>query len=117
MGFWLSTIPSRPGSVTFWRVTVTLKPALSSVERAESSSWLVTSGTVDCFGPFETLSWIVEPGDALPLGLWSTTIPFAWSLSTSLRETWKPWFRSVVLAWSKVRPITEGTVTSAGPDE
>jgi hypothetical protein len=67
-----------------------LKPALSSVERAESSSWLVTSGTVDCFGPFETLSWIVEPFGALPLGLWSTTVSFGRSLSTSLRETAKP---------------------------
>ena len=96
---------------------MTLKPALSSVERAESSSWLVTSGTVDSFGPFETLSWIVEPFGALPLGLWSTTMPFAWSLSTSLRDTVKPWFCSARFAWSNGRPTTEGTVTLAGPLE
>jgi hypothetical protein len=47
---------------------VTVKPALSSVERAESSSWLVTSGTVACFGPLETLRVIVAPGAAVPLG-------------------------------------------------
>src|SRR6185437_7237073 len=68
VGLCESTIPSRPGSPTSCRWTLTVKPALSSVDRAESSSWLVTSGTVDCFGPLETLSVIVAPGAAEPLG-------------------------------------------------
>src|SRR4029079_13459646 len=51
VGLWLRPSPSSPGSVTSWCWTFTLKPALSSVERAEPSSWLVTSGTADCVGP------------------------------------------------------------------
>jgi hypothetical protein len=117
VGSWLSTIPTRPGSFTSCGCTWTVKPADSSVERAEASSWLVTSGTLEVFGPFETLSSIVAPFWAWPLGLWSTTVSFGWLLSTSVRLTPNPCCWSVALAWSKVRPITDGTSTWAGPDE
>src|SRR4051812_46143467 len=117
VGDWLSTMPPSPGSVTSCRTIRATKPALSSVDCADPSSWLVTSGTVAFCGPFETLRVTVERGLALPLGLWSTTMPFASSLSTSLRSTAKPSFRSAELASAYVRPITEGTLTLAGPLE
>ena len=51
----------------------------------------MTSGTVDIFGPFETLSVIVEPcWCAAAGGLWSTTMPFGSVESTSRRATAKP---------------------------
>jgi hypothetical protein len=65
----------------------------------------------------ETLSLIDEPAGAEPLGLWSTTLSAGWSLSTSTRLTAKPWFWRAALAWSKDRPMTDGTETSAGPLE
>src|SRR4029078_13261256 len=42
VGLWLSTIPSRPGSVTVWRETVTVKPAPSSHDRARSHALLLS---------------------------------------------------------------------------
>src|SRR5919201_1553396 len=114
-GLCSSTIPSRPGSLTSWLCTLTLKPAASSVSRADCSSWLVTSGTVMLVGPFETLSVIVEPGGAEPLGSSFTTVFFGCSLWTSCRATAKPAFWSSELARSNCMPTTFGTVTAAGP--
>src|SRR5262249_61365816 len=108
-------IPSLPGSPSSCRWTLTLKPALLSVSLADVSSSLVTSGTVDSFGPFETLSVIVELGAAVPVGCWSMTVSFGWLLSTFLRATAKPAFCSVALAWSNRRPTTYGTPTGFGP--
>ena len=73
-----STIPSWAGSVVSCCCTSTLKPDCSSVCCAEASSWLVTSGIVVCFGPFETKSVTVPPraSDEPPRGSWSMTVSF-----------------------------------------
>ncbi len=87
------------------------------MSRADCSSWLVTSGTDEVFGPFETLRVIVAPCGAVPLGLWLTTVSAGWSLSTFVRLTANPSFCNAALAWSKGRPVTEGTLIAAGPLE
>ena len=53
-GSWERTMPSWFGSVVSCSCTSTVNPDCSSVCCAEASSWLVTSGTVASFGPFET---------------------------------------------------------------
>src|SRR5262249_52459909 len=71
-----STIPSCDWSVTGCVTMCTLNPEAVSCCCADAWSWLVTSGTADVFGPFETLSVIVEPGltEVPGPGDWSTTV-------------------------------------------
>src|SRR5204862_2901453 len=74
--------------------------------------WLV-------FGPFETLSLIVEPfGWNEPAdGFSPTTVSFGSFESTSVRATAKPEACSSELACSNGSPITDGTPTGATPFE
>ena len=60
-GVWLRTIPSCAGSLVSVFAIVTLKPESCSIETAVARSRAVTSGTAEVFGPFDTLSVIVEP--------------------------------------------------------
>ena len=55
------------------------KPAASSVVCAIATSCVVTSGTADVDGPFETVTVTVEPLELSepPLGVWPVTIPAA----------------------------------------
>src|SRR5207244_5786993 len=119
VGSWVSTTPSEPGSVVSCDTICTLKPDALSVETASAWATLVTSGTREVFGPFETLTVTVVPfGRKLPaIGSWSTTVSAGWSFSTSFRATAKPWACSRELAVAKLSPITEGTATGCGPFE
>ena len=92
-------------------------PAFSSVVWAIATSWVVTSGTAEVDGPFETETVTVEPREPSdpPFGSWSVTIPAAWSESTSIRETPKPARWSSDAACSYGSPTTFGTVTGRGP--
>ena len=69
------TIPSWFGSVTGWGTTCTLNPDARSCVIASACEMLVTSGTVEVVGPFETVSVIVAPGGwyVPPSGLWAMT--------------------------------------------
>src|SRR5262245_45181960 len=104
-------------SVVSEKVVLTLNPDSSSVVCAVALSRLITSGTVDVAGPFETcrttaacsaVSW-------LPAGDWSTTSPEGRSESTSCRRTAKPAVLSCADAWSYWSPTTEGRNTCLGP--
>ena len=64
--------------------TLKRKPDACNVCSAEPTSRLVTSGTVEVFGPFETVSLTVEPfpADPPPTGSWPITVFFGWLSST-----------------------------------
>ena len=59
-------------------------PDAWSVCSAEPTSVLVTSGTVEVFGPLETVRLTVEPfpADWPELGLWPITVFAGWLSST-----------------------------------
>ena len=88
-GVWLEStsavrvrIGRRPG-----RRRATRKPDDCSVCSAEPRSMLVTSGTVEVFGPFETVSVTTEPlpADAPAAGVWSITVFAGCVVSTKRR--------------------------------
>src|SRR5262245_34356892 len=118
-GSCVRTSPSWFGSVVSWSCTSTLKPDCWSTCVAEASSWLVTSGTVVCFGPLETKSVTVPPraSEAPPRGSWSITVSFGWAESTSFRTTEKPAPWSAPAALSKSCPRTSGTWSGWSPFE
>src|ERR671923_2365413 len=96
----------------------TRKPDARSCACASLCERLVTSGTVDVVGPFETRSVIVVPGawNVPASGLWSTTVPAGSLESTSgPRATANPLACRVELAVSKLDPITFGAATGRGP--
>ncbi len=61
--------------------------------------------------PFETVSVIVAPGGAVPLGSSLMTVPIGWSLPASIRATSKPALCSSAAACSNGSPTTPGTCT------
>src|SRR5205085_2773759 len=77
-GFCVSTMPSCEGSIVCCVSTRTLKPDACSSLCAVFWSWLVTSGTVEVFGPLDTLSVMVVPAgsDAPALGVGAMTVAF-----------------------------------------
>ncbi len=83
-GVWLRTTPSEFGSVTSCVITCERKPDACSVCCAEPRSLEVTSGTVEVFGPFETVSDTTEPlpADSPDCGLWLITVFDGWVSST-----------------------------------
>ena len=91
-------------------------PAACSVVCAVPMSCVVTSGTADVDGPFETETVTVDPREPSdpPLGVWRVTMPAAWSESSSMRDTTKPARCSSEAAWSW-EGLTFGTFTGRGP--
>jgi hypothetical protein len=96
-----------------------LNPDACSCATASACVRLVTSGTVEVVGPFDTLSVIFVPGawNVSAAGLWSTTVPFGSFESTSALATAKPRASRVEFAVSNVWPTTFGTPTGCGPFE
>ena len=118
-GVWVRTTPSWDGSVVSMTSTSTLKPELRSVAIASARLKLVTSGTADSFGPFDTKTVIVAPFEASVFAggsIWTTT-PFGSFDSTSRRATAKPAPWSVPAACSYGTPTTGGTAMGFGPCE
>src|SRR5207247_4600649 len=114
------TTLSKVGSAVSCRITFTLKPEPSSVARAVSTSWLVTSGTPLVFGPFETCRVTVVPLVAKdpPPGDWPTTVSFGWSESTCCGGPMaKPAPCSTETADGYGCPTTLGTAIGFGPFE
>src|SRR5215471_3624575 len=95
------------------------KPDAWSVCSAAGRSRLETSGTIDVFGPFETVRLTTEPlpADVPADGLWSMTVFAGWLFETNCDCTLKPAAWSCELAWSRATPITYGTETGCGPFE
>ena len=79
----------------------------------------MTSGTVEVFGPFETVSETTEPfpAEAPRPGLWLMTVFAGWSFVTKRGLTWKPCAWSVEVAWSIGRLSTFATAIGCGPFE
>src|SRR5689334_9724719 len=92
-------------------------PEARSVCSAVPRSVLETSGTVEVFGPFETVRDTTEPfpAEVPDCGLWSITVLAGWLLSTKRVLTWKPAACSVELAWSIGMFSTFGTAMGCGP--
>ena len=97
----------------------TRKPDALSCATASFCERLVTVGTIEVFGPLETLSLIVVPGgwDVPGPGSSPTTVFLGSLASTSTRATAKPFASSVEFALSKLKPITFGTAIGFGPFE
>src|SRR5580765_4399681 len=94
-----------------------LKPESCRDCSAEARSRLVTSGTVDVFGPFDTVTLTVAPfpADWPADGSWLITL-FAGSFeSTNVGLTLKPSARSTDVAVASGWPTTVGTETGVGP--
>src|SRR6266550_5262831 len=87
-GSCVCTMPSWLWSVTGWLTIFTPKPEAFSVAWASLCERLVTSGTVEVVGPFDTITVIVVRGGwRVPTpGLVSTTVSFGASDFTSLRK-------------------------------
>src|SRR6266550_2376410 len=118
-GSCVCTIPSWLWSVTGWLTIFTPKPEALSVACASFCVSVVTSGTVEVVGPFDTMTVIVVPGGwSVPgPGLVLTTVSFGASDFTSLRKTANPLPRRIEFAESNVEPTTFGTAIGFGPFE
>src|SRR5882724_12369234 len=112
-------MPSWLSSVTGWLTILTPNPEAFSVACASFCVNVVTSGTVEVVGPFDTMTVIVVRGGwSVPgPGLVLTTVSFGASDFTSLRKTANPLPRRVEFADSNVEPTTFGTATGFGPLE
>src|SRR5207342_3364734 len=101
-GFCAATVPSLALSVVCSALPIcTLpQPALSSVAWASAIFFPTTLGTPTL--PVDTDSATVEPGATCEYGagLWSTTVPAAAALSTSLRTSFKPSAEIAAAAWA-----------------
>src|SRR5215211_2362243 len=116
-GSWSVTNPSRHGSSVSTSCVFALNPASWSWAVADSSSWLVTSGTDTVAGPLETCRVTVEPRGAVSPspGSWPTTTSAGCDDSTSSRATWNPDASRLARACSYGTPSTPGTVSGFGP--
>ena len=98
---------------------VTRKPACCRSDTASACWRLVTFGTCDVAGPFETVTVTFVPWRAFvpPCGSVATTSPFGWSDASSTRATLKPAPSSALCAFGKGVPTTFGIPICFGPCE